>query len=70
MLTPREKSPLSETRTHDAASCRTASPTHYQLSNFRPPNKPILHYILQAIKKKKKKKKEEESREGNREKGK
>ena len=36
MLTPREKSPLLETfsleeyRTHDAASSRTASPTHYQ----------------------------------------
>ena len=36
MLTPREKSPLQEilspeeVRTHDAASSRTASPTHYQ----------------------------------------
>ena len=34
MLTPREKSPLPEKfsseRTHDAASSRTASPTHYQ----------------------------------------
>ena len=35
MLTPREKSPLpekfsQEDRTHDAASSRTASPTHYQ----------------------------------------
>ena len=35
MLTPREKSPLpdkfspEEDRTHDAASSRTASPTHY-----------------------------------------
>ena len=36
MLTPREKSPLpeifssQEDRTHDAASSKTASPTHYQ----------------------------------------
>ena len=36
MLTPREKSPLPENfspeedQTHDAASSRTASPTHYQ----------------------------------------
>ena len=36
MLTPREKSPLpekpssEEDQTHDAASSRTASPTHYQ----------------------------------------
>ena len=36
MLTPREKSPQpekfssEEDRTHDAASSRTASPTHYQ----------------------------------------
>ena len=36
MLTPREKSPLreqfspEEDRTHDAASSRTESPTHYQ----------------------------------------
>ena len=31
MLTPREKSPLpEEDRTRDAASSRTASPTHYQ----------------------------------------
>ena len=36
MLTPREKSPLSEQispaedQTHDAASSSTASPTHYQ----------------------------------------
>ena len=36
MLTPREKSPLPEKmfpeddQTHDAASSRTASPTHYQ----------------------------------------
>ena len=36
MLTPRENSPLTEKfsseedRTHDAASSRTASPTHYQ----------------------------------------
>ena len=37
MFTPREKSPLPELEvqrrikptTHDAASCRTASPTHY-----------------------------------------
>ena len=42
MLTPREKSPLpeifspEEDRTHDAASSRTASPTHYQLSYSGP----------------------------------
>ena len=36
MITPREKSPLPETfsseedQTHEAASSRTASPTHYQ----------------------------------------
>ena len=39
MLTPREKSTLpekfssEEDRTHDAASSRTASPTHYQRAN-------------------------------------
>ena len=38
MLTPREKAPLpeifspEEDRTHDAASSKTASPTHYQLN--------------------------------------
>ena len=42
MSTPREKSPLPEKfspgeyRTHDAASRRTASPTHYQLSYSGP----------------------------------
>ena len=42
MLTPREKSPQpgkfssEEDRTHDAASRRTASPTHYQLSYSGP----------------------------------
>ena len=43
MLTPKEKSPLpeifspEEDQTHDAASSRTASPTHYQLSYSCPP---------------------------------
>ena len=42
VLTPRKKSPLpekissEEDRTHDAASSRTASPTHYQLSYSDP----------------------------------
>ena len=43
MLTPRENSPLpkkksslEEDRTHDAASSRTVSPTHYQLSYSGP----------------------------------
>ena len=42
MLAPREKSPLpekfssEEDRTHAAASCRTASLTHYQLSYSGP----------------------------------
>ena len=47
MLTPREKSPLSEKfssavdRTHDATSSRTASPTHYPLSySDHPPPPP------------------------------
>ena len=42
MLTPRGKSPLpeifspEEDRTHDAASSRTASPTHFQRANPAP----------------------------------
>ena len=32
MLTPREKSPLPEAWTHSAASHRTVSPAHYQMS--------------------------------------
>ena len=50
-LTPREKNPLyrkkispEEDRTHDAASSRTASPTHYQLSYSGLPS--ILSILL------------------------
>ena len=45
-LTPKEKSPLpekfssEEDQTHNAASSRTASPTHYQLSYSSPPPSP------------------------------
>ena len=42
MLTPKEKSPLlekissEEDQTHDAASSRTVSPTHYQRTILAP----------------------------------
>ena len=56
MLTPREKSPLpeksssEEDRTHDAASHRTASPTHYQLGYLSPQSLIIVRCVCYIAK--------------------
>ena len=69
MLSPREKSPIpekfsEEDGTHDAASSKTASPTHYQRALPAPALKHLVSVTAAFIrsKKKKKKKKKEDTK--------